>query len=377
VSILLSSLIVIVVLLVVERLFIARFRQAVPLIITVTGTRGKSTVARMIGSVLRESGRSVLVKTTGTEAQLVLPDGSIEDVRRKGGPTVLEQKAVLRRAAELKAEVLVAEIMSIESENHRIESRGILQPDIVVITNIGLDHTESMGRTIEDVAKVISLDVPTGVRVFVHEHQAHLFALRSAADWRAVRTVDDAKQSAGTFQKNTNLAAAVTRHLGIGERAISGGFEKVRLDRGDFRIWHYTRSGKSVLAVNAFAANDPDSTSELFDRCRRMLGTDRVYYGMFAPRHDRGGRTLQWIDALEKVPWESLAEVFLVGYTPRAVSHRIERSCVLAGRDPASITESALARMDEGGVLFGFGNTHGIGLELVDLWSKEGVVYGA
>ena len=52
--------------LVCERLALKRRLSRIPLRICVTGTRGKSSVARMLASVLRCDGRSVLAKTTGS-----------------------------------------------------------------------------------------------------------------------------------------------------------------------------------------------------------------------------------------------------------------------------------------------------------------------
>jgi hypothetical protein len=50
-------------LLIVERLRLDRSRENIPLVIAVTGTRGKSTVTRMLASVLRCNGQHVLAKT--------------------------------------------------------------------------------------------------------------------------------------------------------------------------------------------------------------------------------------------------------------------------------------------------------------------------
>ncbi|MBC6948955.1 poly-gamma-glutamate synthase PgsB, partial [candidate division KSB1 bacterium] len=48
-----------------ERISLNRHRNAIPLRISMTGTRGKSSVVRMLASVLREDGKKVIAKTTG------------------------------------------------------------------------------------------------------------------------------------------------------------------------------------------------------------------------------------------------------------------------------------------------------------------------
>ena len=51
-----------------ERLLLEQRLRKIPLRISVTGTRGKSAVVRMLASVLREDGRRVVAKTTGAQA---------------------------------------------------------------------------------------------------------------------------------------------------------------------------------------------------------------------------------------------------------------------------------------------------------------------
>ena len=50
--------------------------EQIPTRIHVNGTRGKSSVARLIAAGLRESGLRTCCKTTGTLPQMILPDGS-------------------------------------------------------------------------------------------------------------------------------------------------------------------------------------------------------------------------------------------------------------------------------------------------------------
>ena len=161
--------------LVYERVVLDRLRKSIPLVIAVTGTRGKSTIVRLLASILRESGRVALAKSTGSQAQFVLPDGTVESVARRGLVSILEQKNALKKAVRLKADCLVVEIMSIRPENHFVESQRILKPDIVVLTNVRRDHTEAMGAKEEDIARILHLDFADGAEVYVpQEHQRYL-----------------------------------------------------------------------------------------------------------------------------------------------------------------------------------------------------------
>ncbi len=64
---------------------------------------------------------------------------------------------------------VVAELMSIHRENHVVESQKLLRPHVVVVTNVGLDHTDAMGDTRDEVASVLAECLTPGSDVFVPE----------------------------------------------------------------------------------------------------------------------------------------------------------------------------------------------------------------
>ncbi|MGB7296420.1 MAG: poly-gamma-glutamate synthase PgsB, partial [Candidatus Aminicenantales bacterium] len=98
-----------------------------------TGTRGKSTVTRLIAGALKEGGFPVLAKTTGSKPVLILPDGREEEIIRRGLPAILEQKKVLKTAAGVGSWALVTELMSIRPENLAVESRRLFRPHILIV----------------------------------------------------------------------------------------------------------------------------------------------------------------------------------------------------------------------------------------------------
>jgi len=100
-----------------ERARVASNRRAVPLRICVTGTRGKSSVVRLIAAGLSAGGTRTLAKTTGSRACVILPSGEERPLVRRGTPSILEQRAVLRMARREEARALVVEVMSIRPEN--------------------------------------------------------------------------------------------------------------------------------------------------------------------------------------------------------------------------------------------------------------------
>ena len=375
--------------LVAERILLNRSLKRIPLRIAVTGTRGKSSVARMLASILTEDGRRVLAKTTGSEAVLLLPDGSRRELKRRGIASIREQISLVFRASRLGADCLISEIMSIHPENHFFESQRILQPGLVVVTNVRLDHTEVMGDTEEGVASVLSLDIPPGATVFVPE-QCCRSPLAEAARSRGTLVQVQRGASAALvemasglgrteFSENLDLVCGVARHLNINDTTALNGILKTRYDIGKLKMWRaYSKDdARLYYLVNGFAANDPESTFQVLARVLEHLpaASDKVI-GLLNLRADRGARTLQWIAALRQCGDGRFRKLFVTGSHAAAVRRRLPHATVLKSASPAAMTATVSSDAPEGSVIFGFGNVKGAGLDLVNHWSKLGEDYG-
>ncbi len=374
--------------LVVERLVLDKFRCAIPMVIAVTGTRGKSSVVRMLASILREDGRDVLAKTTGSEAQFIYPDGTVQDVPRRGIVSILEQKDLLKKAARLHVDCLVVEIMSIRPENHFVESQQILHPDIVVVTNVRRDHVDAMGETEGEIARVLWNTIPASSSAYVLEQYLPLFDPLILTGPRpgtvAVRrgNADPLMAMLGGLQRmefgeNLDLVATICRSLGIADRIVALGILKAQSDIGKFGIWSSKIGGKRIYFVNAFAANDPESTLELIMKTRELLGSKiSKFTGVLNLRGDRPDRTLQWIEALNDGMSARFERIYALGGHATVVKRRVVSSQIISKRSPAEITRLIASEMENDGVLFGFGNIGGDGKKLVEYWRREGTDYG-
>jgi len=89
---------------------------SIPIRIHVNGTRGKSSVTRLIGAALREGGVNVITKVTGTYPRLILEDGSEASIYRKESPNIIEQLSIVKYAAKRKAEAIVMECMALQPQ---------------------------------------------------------------------------------------------------------------------------------------------------------------------------------------------------------------------------------------------------------------------
>ena len=373
--------------LVVERILLGRHRAAIPLRIAVTGTRGKTTVTRLLAGVLRESGQRVLAKSTGSEAAYVLPDGSLQPLRRRGVPSIIEQKRLLRVGASLGVDAVVAEIMSVHRENHLVEAREILHPHLVLATNFRVDHMDALGTTREAVARTLALDVPPGAQALVPaEEWEAAFQEEVGKGGGVVKSIPSGEAPSagawGAFGSNLDLVWAAARELGVAEDAILRGIESAQGDLGELRAWWYGMASEPHLLVNAFAANDPVSTFLIHDRVCRIKGVSaNTSAGLLCLRADRGDRTLQWAEALASGGLDRFRRLFVAGFHAQALRHRlrrvrgIEKVEVLRPTHPSRIMKVILG---EGGphLLFGFGNIKGLGEEMVSHWQSVGEPHG-
>jgi len=364
-----------------ERIRLDRARRRVPLRISVTGTRGKSGTARMLGAMLRSEGLRVVVKTTGSEASLVLPDGRVELLPRSGVPSILEQRDLIRRCARLGADVLVAEIMSIHPENHRAEGIRILQPQTVLFTNARPDHVDAMGWDERAVGGVLLASVPQDSQLLLSPSLSPL--LRRLAAEHGVGSVHIAggeEASAGIgapFRDNACLAAAAARLAGAGEESVRAGLAAWKEDAGGLRAWRLDRldAAGPIYVVSAFSANDPLSTREAFDHARHRLSEPMPCTGLLTLRSDRADRTLHWIRDLEERGFPGLDPLFAVGTQAGLVARRVPGVRTLQGSDPRTLTRRAgIAGRGQGPrMLFGLGNFKGLGEALASWWAEEGV----
>ncbi len=381
-------------LLLAERLSLDAARRRTAVRVAVTGTRGKSSVVRLIAAALRADGRMVLAKTTGSRPSYSMRAGEERPVPRTGPPTILEQKRVLHAAARNGAGVLVAEMMSIRPECLRAEAGRILKPDLLVITNARVDHREEMGSTAEAAAAALAEAITPGCTVLLPASEDHA-AFREAARIRSARLVlvagpgagEEAEEEAGTaleFPENKRLAAAAASVLGVPAGRIAAGLSAAVPDFGALRVWRLPPAGASGprFAVSAFAANEPASTRLILDRLAAVRpGLPERRIGILALREDRPDRTRQWLEAAAEGFFSGFAGLVVAGTGARPVMRRLRRSSppgaptvsIARGEAPESILAAAEAGAGpQAAVFMGLGNIAGAGAALVELWDRRG-----
>lgn len=322
----------------IERRWRDRAHAAVPIRIHVNGTRGKSTVTRLVAAALREAGITTLAKTTGTEARLIRPDGTEEPVRRRASPSIREQLWVLRRAARIGARAVVVECMAIDPDLQRTSEHQMLRSTLGVVTNVRRDHGDVMGTSIDEVAMALGGTVPRlGVVVFGEPEGARVLE-RIAADFgaRVIRAWDTEPAPALNgepewMRANRSVALAVTRQLGIADDVALRGMGRAQPDPGAMATWPLRIGAHDVQMIDATAANDPDSLATILGR----RTTPHLF--VFHHRADRPFRLRQFADA---APWRRAGDVvWLTGDRPDWLTWRRVRRGL--GSQHASMVSTA------------------------------------
>lgn len=372
-----------------EKIHLASKIKKIPLRICITGTRGKSTVTRLIAGILRENGRKVLAKTTGSRPVMIFPDGSEKEILRRGPPSILEGKDVLKAADQIGAQALVVEMMGIRPETMRIESLRLFHPHILVITNVRLDHREQMGASKADIAASFASAIPKKCTVFVpkkeffqtFEEKANRVNSKIIRAPEAINQKSVDKGNLETFyERDVHLSLLVAEYLDIDRHVALSGIKKSQSDTGSLKAW-MSKTGtlpKDCWFISAFAANEPESTAVVLDYLKKkdvLKGKKRT--ALLSFRKDRGDRTLQWLRALEGGFLSEFDRIFLLGEHAGVVLKKIKS--VSKGQDfiartagsPAEITTDAVFQ-DEESVVVGMGNMAGFGHKLVQYWDTIG-----
>ncbi|MEO0122687.1 MAG: poly-gamma-glutamate synthase PgsB [candidate division WOR-3 bacterium] len=350
--------------------------NAIPLRIVVNGTRGKSTVTRLLGAALKAGGYKTLAKTTGTKPRIVIDNKVEKPVIRPGRANIHEQLSITRKAVQEKVDAIVFENMSLRPDLQWVEESKIISPQIVVITNVRADHLEVMGPTLEDIAKNFINAVPQKAKVFTGEKV--LFPLlEKLAKKRGLEiylsneneVTDEDLHPFPYFEHRENIALVlnVCSHLGIKkEKALAEMYNYIP-DSGVLKKYELNIGGKNILLYNALAANDPDSTYFIYERINKP---EKNFYILANCRADRIDRSVQLgilISTKIKADY-----YFLTGGETRilyrsAIKNGMDREKLidLGNRDVESVYEKVSEIINDNGVILAIGNIVGYGERLI------------
>lgn len=264
---------------------VRRWRKQVPLVVGGWGSRGKSSVERLKGGLFHGLGYTVLCKSTGCEAMLLLgyPGADAAEVflfRPRDKATIVEQANVLRIAATLKPQVLLWECMALNPIYTGILQRAWMRDDITTVTNTYPDHEDIQGPSGRDVADTIACITPEHGRLITSEqHMTPVlerrarqlrsqFAACRPRDWVLIPRDVLARFPYAAYDRNVSLVTRVATSLGIApDVAWRTMADHVLTDLGAFkRYGPIDVDGRQLTFVNGCSANDRASFMSNWER---------------------------------------------------------------------------------------------------------------
>ena len=351
--------------------------------VNVNGIRGKSTITRLITRILQEAGYHVVGKTTGTAARMIYWDREEEEeiARKPRGVSIGEQIRVINKAAKAGANALVCECMAVRPDYQKVYSHDILHSDITVIVNVVEDHLDEMGPTLDQLAWAFGDTIPyNGVAVVPDCEYTEYFRAIAADRGSKLVVAKPGILPEGyldqfeykIFENNCVMALNVARALGIPDDVAYRGMLRAHPDPGALRIEKVQNKNLESWLVNAFAANEPSSTLEIWDCLKETkLPMDNEPIVVMNCRPDRVDRSYQFArDCLpllgpiqlvvigEKA--EPIEKTWQKGKMPNVTSYRN-----LSNRSPRAIVNE-IEPILNGRILFCVGNIHGIGEEFLE-----------
>jgi poly-gamma-glutamate synthase PgsB/CapB len=364
---------------------------SIPIRIHINGTRGKSSVTRLLGAALLESGIKTVTKVTGTFPRIILDDGNEVEIFRKAGANIIEQLSVVKLAAERRAQAIVLECMAIQPQYQEITETKMIHATIGVITNVRLDHIEVMGYSLPEIASALSKTIPAKQNLFTSEDR--MFPLLKASAEKKRTSIHQAvsetvtAEEMGKFnyiehKENVALVLSVCEHLGIDRETALNGMYKAIPDAGALSSLQLEYSGKKINFYNAFAANDPQSTIMILNRMKeenRFSGTKII---LFNSRQDRLDRAKQLSEMTGKYFSGFLDYLILMGQPTDfvenlSVANGVKQNKImnLGTTEPENVFDSILTCTENESTVVAIGNMGGMGAAVVELFEHRSLVH--
>ncbi len=290
--------------------------------IAVTGSRGKSSVVRLLHAALTACSLKTYARVTGVIPRTLTPDGE-RPILRFAPPSVDEMKWWLR--------TIPSDAQAVVMENSAVvpHLQGVcpvcLHPQVTVLTNVRPDHEAYWGPSENDVLRALSEALPVGGAVVLPRFLAVWAPMRHLSAERRLALFPSEKVPGFPthLAENMGLALEVCRFFHLDEDLCLSAMDKMEPDLADFTV---LAAGDFRLAF-AFSANDVQTTEELFlstSWSREETGV------LFNHRSDRVDRFRTFESWMKDNNWR---EVVVIGDRPPSGSGWCEYRACAATKD--------------------------------------------
>lgn len=359
---------------VVEKINNDKRRRKIKYVIHVNGTRGKSTVSRLIDAGLREGNLRVFTKTTGTSPRIINTFNVEKEILRKGKANIREQIKAIKWAYKEKAEVLILECMAVNPEFQKISEDKILNADIGVITNVREDHLDEMGNNLEEIANSLANMIPQNGKVFTADERFFNFFLEKALkkNSQAILSNNLKKQYEKVdFPDNVALALDVCAALGVSNEVALKGMEKYKKDSGVLKVFKKQLNDHILYFVNAMAANDPTSTGIILNKIKKEFFWNNKKIILLNNRKDRLSRGEQHAKFIKEVEAD-FDKIIIFGENKELLKKLLLKEDIDERKIRLENNKKFFEVIKDDSFIFAIGNICGKGKELIDFFEMEG-----
>lgn len=354
--------------------------KKVPIRININGIRGKSTITRLIYGILREDNYKVIGKTTGTDARMLywFDEEEYPVIRKPQGPNIGEQKDILQNVNDNGGEAIVNECMAVNPDYQIIFQNQLLKANIGVIVNVMEDHMETLGPTLDEVAEAFTATIPYNGKLIVMKDDYTEF-FKKEADKRNTETIvvdkDEVEESLLrdfgyiVFPDNVAIAMGVAKAVGANTDTALKGMLNAPPDSGAVHIHYYHKNNTKNIFVNAFAANEPQSTKAILQKVIDYKYPFEKKVIILNCRGDRLDRTKLFAENfITEVDYDTL---ICVGKSTQLVTEVMksqpDKKYLNFESKPFEEVEKAIYEESENALVFCVGNIHGNGKKVVNL----------
>ena len=356
----------------------------IPVRIHVNGTRGKSSVTRLIAAGLRAGGKRTFAKTTGTAPRVIDAEGIDRIIHRLRSPSIGEQVRLLKYFSAEKPDVVVMECMAVQPQYQWISEHQMVKSDIGVITNARPDHLDEMGPTDVDVVRSLCNSVPIdGTLITAEEKYKNILEEVAEQNGSEFLHSDEGSITDSELNKfsyiehpqNIAIALDVCEKMGIKRDVALTGMHSVKPDLGALIVWKLKGENGSLQFVNGMAANDPVSTLQIWKFVIDRYPTTSGSAVFFNSRDDRPLRTNQMLELTFE---EIKPEHFIIrgdkiaSKVNRLIHHSPETKVQIFPLDDKidSVSKSILD-LPEDILVFAIGNQVGEGQKILQILSES------
>ncbi len=319
--------------------------------IAVTGTRGKSTLVRWLHEALVDRDYDTYSKTTGQQAMSYYNDVAAE-IDRDDSVTLYENEREIKKYDP--EDAIVVENHGIREYTTRLVNMRYVDPHIVVLTNVRLDHLDTLGRDYRSITQSLVRSIPSDTHVISGErNEAIVNYLTAELDRRDCQFTSAVPAGRDPGSPGSELLYLLKTVLEMIDDTPLSESERKRFRSRLEVSWDQLPNGRIYFAADV---NDVDSTEQI----RQALQGKNpdplrplVYF-----RRDRPGRTASYVDYLNHLAdRELVAGIHTVGDHNSAVTRKFDAPVITHDVETESPEEVLDVVLDAGDPVIVMGNS--------------------